>query len=63
MRKLIITLAALVLVAATIGLFAALSYHGPVRTPHGSAHITMDHVFNGTFSAERQGLAWVPEGT
>ncbi|VDC05083.1 unnamed protein product [Peniophora sp. CBMAI 1063] len=60
-RKLIITLAALVAVAATIGLFAALSYHGPVRTPHGSAHITMDHVFNGTFSAERQGLAWVPE--
>jgi dipeptidyl aminopeptidase len=28
---------------------------------NGNRHITMDHVFNGTFSAHFKNLAWVKE--
>ncbi|GBE89421.1 Probable dipeptidyl-aminopeptidase [Sparassis crispa] len=61
LRLLIIGLVALVLTAAVIGIFAALSYTGTPFRVHGTRHITMDHVFNGTFNAQSQGILWVPE--
>ncbi|KAI0315043.1 dipeptidyl aminopeptidase [Amylostereum chailletii] len=60
-RWLLVALGVLVASAAIIGMFAAFSYTGPTRIVRGNEHITMDHVFNGTFSASRTSLAWVPE--
>lgn len=46
-----------------IGLFAAKSYtHAGYYHQPGTKHITMDHLFNGTFSAQTRSLHWVPEG-
>ncbi|KAL4251589.1 peptidase S9B family protein [Abortiporus biennis] len=61
LRCLIFCLAGLVSIAALIGLFAAFSYTGTSYQIRGTKHITMDHVFNGTFWAEKQSLRWVPE--
>ncbi|KAF9814328.1 hypothetical protein IEO21_05171 [Rhodonia placenta] len=55
------SLVTLVTLAAVIGIFAARSYTGTPFRIHGTKHITMDHVFNGTFSARREGILWVPE--
>ncbi|KAI0047150.1 dipeptidyl aminopeptidase [Auriscalpium vulgare] len=60
-RWLVICLTALVSIAGLIGIFAAFSYTETKHVVRGNAHITMDHVFNGTFSHERQSLSWVPE--
>jgi dipeptidyl aminopeptidase len=53
----------LVVFAALIGVIAAYTYSGNTtyHTP-GVRKITMDHVFNGTFNADKKGLRWVPEG-
>jgi dipeptidyl aminopeptidase len=61
---LLLSLAGLLLLATLIGFFAATSYKGgPVRAWNtGSKKLTMDHIFNGTFWAERKTLRWVPEG-
>jgi dipeptidyl aminopeptidase B len=48
--------------AAVIGVFAALSYKGTSFQIHGTQHITMDHIFNGTFSSYSGFVRWVPEG-
>jgi dipeptidyl aminopeptidase B len=61
-RSLLLTLAALVTLSGVIGLFAAFSYKDTNRARPGSARITLDHVFNDTFAAERTTLLWVPEG-
>ncbi|KAH9945746.1 dipeptidyl aminopeptidase [Amylocystis lapponica] len=61
LRFLIISLASLVSLAVVIGIFAARSYTGTPFRIHGTQHITMDHVFNGTFSASSQSVNWVPE--
>ncbi|CCM01272.1 uncharacterized protein FIBRA_03321 [Fibroporia radiculosa] len=60
-RVLVTSLVALVTLAAIIGIFAAHSYTGTPFRIHGTKHITMDHVFNGTFSAKKGGILWVPE--
>ncbi|KAG8722707.1 hypothetical protein FRC08_012586 [Ceratobasidium sp. 394] len=63
LRCLVISLASLVLLAILLGFLAAQTYNHTsyrYRAP-GNKHITMDHVFNGTFRAERQSLAWVSE--
>ncbi|PSS03331.1 hypothetical protein PHLCEN_2v4005 [Hermanssonia centrifuga] len=60
-RWLIVCLTALVSTAAVIGVFAALSYRGTSFQIHGSEHITMDHIFNGTFSAHSNYVRWIPE--
>ncbi|EIW75144.1 dipeptidyl aminopeptidase [Coniophora puteana RWD-64-598 SS2] len=61
LRVLVLSLAALVFLAACIGVFAASTlYKGSYRS-HGHRKITMDHVFNGTFSSYTRGLDWVPE--
>lgn len=48
--------------AAVIGVFAASSYNGTSFRIQGRKTITLDHIFNGTFSVERHSLHWVPEG-
>ncbi|KAL1706994.1 dipeptidyl peptidase IV N-terminal region-domain-containing protein [Schizophyllum commune] len=62
-RYLVIALASLVGLSAIIGIFASLSYSakGSVYRAPGVKKITMDHVFNGTFSAETRDLHWVKE--
>jgi dipeptidyl aminopeptidase B len=46
-----------------IGVFAARSYtHASYYHLPGVQHITMDHIFNGTFYAQTKDLNWVPEG-
>ena len=50
------------LTAALIGVFAAFSYSGTSFQVRGTQHITLDHVFNGTFGVDKHGVRWVPEG-
>jgi hypothetical protein len=61
-RGLLLALAALLTLSGVIGLFAALSYKEVKRIVLGNERMTLDHVFNGTFSVARTGLTWVPEG-
>ncbi|ETW78834.1 dipeptidyl aminopeptidase [Heterobasidion irregulare TC 32-1] len=61
MRWLVFSLVGLVSFAAVIGVFAGLSYKETKHIVRGNEQITMDHIFNGTFSAERASLNWVPE--
>jgi dipeptidyl aminopeptidase len=61
LRALIISLVALVTLAGIIGIIAAHTYKGTNYRLPGATRITMDHVFNGTFSPDRQSLHWVPE--
>lgn len=61
-RGLLLALAALLTLSGVIGLFAALSYKEVKRIVLGNERITLDHVFNGTFSVARTELTWVPEG-
>ncbi|CAE6526034.1 unnamed protein product [Rhizoctonia solani] len=63
LRCLVLSLGSLVLLAILLGFLAAQTYNQTsyrYRAP-GNKHITMDHVFNGTFAADRQSLAWVSE--
>ncbi|KAJ7623581.1 dipeptidyl aminopeptidase [Roridomyces roridus] len=61
LRLLVISLASLVALSGIIGIIAAHTYVGNAYHAPGVRKITMDHVFNGTFRADRRGLAWVPE--
>ncbi|KAI0765616.1 dipeptidyl aminopeptidase [Trametes elegans] len=60
-RYLVIALVTLVSVAVIIGIFAAKSYTGTAFRVHGVRHITLDHIFNGTFSVHSRSILWVPE--
>lgn len=52
-----------IVLAATIGALAGSAYSAPsYAVVKGRKHITMDHVFNGTFAARTRSLAWVEEG-
>lgn len=61
LRLLLLGIAALICLAVVIGIFAAMTYSAPDTNP-SMRRITMDHIFNGTFSPERMSLNWVPEG-
>ncbi|KAF7322541.1 hypothetical protein HMN09_00032600 [Mycena chlorophos] len=61
LRLLVIALASLVALSGIIGIIAAHSYVGTTYRAPGIAKITMDHVFNGTFSPDRKSVDWVPE--
>ncbi|KAJ6581126.1 dipeptidyl aminopeptidase [Mycena capillaripes] len=61
LRLLIISLVSLVALSGIIGIIAAHSYVGSTYRPPGVRKITMDHVFNGTFNADKRSLSWVPE--
>ncbi|KAJ3974288.1 dipeptidyl aminopeptidase [Lentinula raphanica] len=60
-RFLITTLIILVVLCGIIGIIAAHTYVGTVYHLPGTRKITMDHIFNGTFGAERSAISWVPE--
>ncbi|KAF8585399.1 dipeptidyl aminopeptidase [Ramaria rubella] len=60
-RYLIISLASLLGLAVVIGVFTAVTYSGKTARTRGLKHITMDHIFNNSFSVKRQTLNWVPE--
>lgn len=61
LRCLVLCLVVLVSTAAIIGLFAAFSYTGTSYQIRGTKHISIDHVFNGTFSAYRKGVRWIAQ--
>ncbi|THU97687.1 dipeptidyl aminopeptidase [Dendrothele bispora CBS 962.96] len=61
LRFLVTTLAILVTLSGIIGIIAAHTYVGTVYRLPGTRKITMDHIFNGTFSVQRQSISWVPE--
>ncbi|KAJ6485813.1 dipeptidyl aminopeptidase [Mycena sanguinolenta] len=61
LRLLVISLASLVALSGIIGIIAAHTYVGPTYHTPGVKKFNMDHVFNGTFAADRRSLAWVPE--
>ncbi|KAJ7132184.1 dipeptidyl aminopeptidase [Mycena epipterygia] len=61
LRLLVISLVSLVALSGIIGIIAAHSYVGTTYHAPGVRKITMDHVYNGTFSVDARGLAWVPE--
>ncbi|KAF8323522.1 dipeptidyl aminopeptidase [Cantharellus anzutake] len=61
LRTLLLALSGLVLLATVIGIFAAQSYNGTYFKTRGKRPLSMDHVFNGTFSYDRKYLDWVPE--
>ncbi|OAX34893.1 hypothetical protein K503DRAFT_774048, partial [Rhizopogon vinicolor AM-OR11-026] len=62
LKYLIISLATLVLISASIGLFAATSlYKGKTYRLPGARKISLDHIFNGIFDASREDVHWVPE--
>ncbi|KAF7370927.1 hypothetical protein MSAN_00726600 [Mycena sanguinolenta] len=61
LRLLVISLASLVALSGIIGIIAAHTYVGPTYHTPGVKKFSMDHVFNGTFAADRRSLAWVPE--
>ena len=61
-RYLVIALVSLVSIAVLIGIFAARSYTGTAFRIQGVQHLTLDHIFNGTFAAQSRSILWVPEG-
>lgn len=49
--------------AAGIGILAGWSYSGPSFTGKGgNRHLSLDHIFNGTFRVDSVGINWVKEG-
>lgn len=56
-------LIAIIGVAATIGVLAGWGYSAPnYAGKGGNKHITMDHIFNGTFRVDSISIDWVKEG-
>lgn len=52
-----------IVLALTIGALAGSYYTAPAyAVVKGSKHITMDHIFNGTFAPQTKTLAWLKEG-
>jgi dipeptidyl aminopeptidase len=52
-----------VAIAAVIGVLAGWSYSAPSYSiKGGNRHITLDHIFNGTFNAKSISLDWVKQG-
>ncbi|KAL0569963.1 Dipeptidyl peptidase 4 [Marasmius crinis-equi] len=61
LRFLITTILILLGFSALIGLIAARTYVGTGYRLPGTKKVTMDHIFNGTFSPQRNSVEWVPE--
>jgi dipeptidyl aminopeptidase len=62
-RLLAIILISLVSLSAIIGIIAGFMYQGTAYYhAAGQKHITMDHIFNGTFYAYQPSVNWVAEG-
>ena len=52
----------IILGASFIGYSAARSYKTDVIYRTGTQKLSMEHIFNGTFSVDRKSVNWVPEG-
>lgn len=62
-RNILALLVAIIAFAAVVGVLAASGYSVPsFSSKGGTKHITMDHVFNGTFNAYSKQIDWVKEG-
>lgn len=62
-RKVLAVLVGIVVLAGTIGVLAGWGYSAPsYYGKKGNKHITLDHVFNGTFRVEAVSIDWVKEG-
>lgn len=62
-KKILAVLIGIVGLASVIGALSAWSYSAPsYSVTGGNKHITMDHVFNGTFAARSKRIDWVKEG-
>jgi dipeptidyl aminopeptidase len=62
-RAFIVALAGILLLAGAVGILAAGSFSAPAfNKKGGKKHITMDHIFNGTFAPKTKAVAWVKEG-
>ncbi|PFH50952.1 hypothetical protein AMATHDRAFT_80539 [Amanita thiersii Skay4041] len=61
LRALVFSLVALVSLAGIIGIIAATNYVGSSLRGTGFKHVTMDHIFNGTFAPDSYSLHWIPE--
>jgi dipeptidyl aminopeptidase B len=61
-RWLVFSLVGLLFFAGVIGIFAGLSYREKEHIVRGHEKLTMENIFNGTFSVERSEVNWVPEG-
>jgi len=57
-----IVLITLVALSGIIGIVAGFTYSGAPYHAQGQKKISMDHIFNGTFYANRPLLNWVAEG-
>jgi dipeptidyl aminopeptidase len=58
-----VALAGILLLAGAVGILAAGSFSAPAfNKKGGKKHITMDHIFNGTFAPKTKAVAWVKEG-
>ncbi|KAE8542158.1 hypothetical protein D1P53_001641 [Cryptococcus gattii VGV] len=61
-RKILAVLVAIITFAGIIGVLAASGYSVPsFSSKGGTKHITMDHVFNGTFNAYSKQIDWVKQ--
>ncbi|KAF8075245.1 dipeptidyl aminopeptidase [Lyophyllum atratum] len=61
LRFFAILLAAVLLLSAVVGIIAAQTYKGTPQHRPGTRKFTIDHVFNGTFNAQRKTINWVQE--
>lgn len=62
-RNILALLVAIIAFAGVVGVLAASGYSVPsFSSKGGTKHITMDHVFNGTFNAYSKQIDWVKEG-
>ncbi|KIR97029.1 dipeptidyl aminopeptidase [Cryptococcus deuterogattii 2001/935-1] len=61
-RNILALLVAIIAFAGVVGVLAASGYSVPsFSSKGGTKHITMDHVFNGTFNAYSKQIDWVKE--
>lgn len=62
-KKTLAVLIGILVFAAGIGALSALTYAGPAYSVvQGNKHMTMDHIYNGTFSPVTKRIDWVKEG-
>lgn len=62
-KKTLAILIGILVFAAGIGALSAFAYAGPAYSAvKGNRHMTMDHIFNGTFSPNAKRIDWVKEG-
>lgn len=62
-RRILAALIGIIAVAGTIGVLAGWGYSAPsYGGKGGNKHISMDHIFNGTFRVDSVAIDWVKEG-